>query len=166
MEVDNERSRSNKYCYTSRNIWTTFGIINDAERPESGYYEFYVMQQTAVNGAFSWFRFKQNINPFSATWTDVNPSKVGTNVTRISASTTNNYAGMYWMNNSSAAMCFANGSNGNWYGCGIQAAYQGGIPGYNGQTVLGWQVVYMRVTKTCAKMLKNGLVIANNIIEN
>lgn len=159
-------SRSNKYCYTSRNIWTTFGIINDAERPESGYYEFYVMQQTAVNGAFSWFRFKQNINPLSATWADVNPSKVGTNVTRISASTTNNYAGVYWMNNSSAAMCFANGSNGNWYGCGIQATYQGGIPGYNGQTVLGWQIVYMRVTKTCAKMFKNGLVIANDIIEN
>lgn len=159
-------SRSNKYCYTSRNIWNTFGIINDAERPESGYYEFYVMQQPSVNGAFSWFRFKQNINPFSATWNDVNPSKVGANVIRVSASTTNSYAGMYWMNNSGAAMCFANGSSGSWYGCGIQTAYQGGIPGYNGQTVLGWQVVYMRITKTCAKMFKNGLVIVNNIIEN
>lgn len=160
---------SNKYIYTSRNIWNTFGIINDAERPESGYYEFYVMQQTAINGAFSWFRFKQNINPFSATWNDVNPSKVGTNVTRISASTTNSYAGMYWMNTSNIAMCFANTSNGNWFGCGARANWHSGtndIPGYNGQAVLGWQIVYMRVTKTCAKMFKNGLVIANNIIEN
>ena len=160
---------SNKYIYTSKNIWNCFGMINDLARPESGYYEFYVMQQTAINGAFSWFRFKQNINPFSATWADVNPSKVGTNVTRISASTTNGYAGMYWMNTSNIAMCFANGSNGNWFGCGARANWHSGtndVPGYNGQAVLGWQIVYMRITKTCAKMFKNGLVVANNIIEN
>lgn len=70
------------------------------------------MQQNAVDGAFSKYRFKQNVSPFSATWDQVNPSKVGTNVTRISSSTTNGYAGMYWYNNPRAAMCFANGSNG------------------------------------------------------
>lgn len=53
------------------------------------------MQQNAVDGAFSKYRFKQNVSPFSATWEQVNPSKVGTNVTRISATATNNYAGMY-----------------------------------------------------------------------
>ena len=53
------------------------------------------MQQNAVDGAFSKYRFKQNVSPFSATWDQVNPSKVGTNVTRISSSTTNGYAGMY-----------------------------------------------------------------------
>ena len=53
------------------------------------------MQQSTVDGAFSKYRFKQNVNPFSATWEQVNPSKVGTNVARISSSKPNNYAGMY-----------------------------------------------------------------------
>ena len=124
------------------------------------------MQQNTVDGAFSKYRFKQNVSPLSATWEQVNPSKVGTNVTRISSSTPNNYAGMYWYNNSNVAMCFANGSNGNWYGCGIRAVYQGGIPGYNGETVKGWQLVYMRISKHKARMFKNGIVIPTDIIEN
>ena len=53
------------------------------------------MQQNAVDGVFSKYRFKQNVSPFSATWEQVNPSKVGTNVARISSSKPNNYAGMY-----------------------------------------------------------------------
>ena len=158
-------SSSQKYSYTSRNIWNNFGAITNFERPESGQYEFYVMQQTAVDGAYSWFRFKQNINPLTATWADVNPSKVGTNVTRISSSETNSYAGMYWTTGA-APMTFANTSNGNWYGCGITAAYQGGIPGYNGQVVKGWQLVYMRITNPHARMFKNGLFIPTDIIEN
>ena len=157
---------SNTFYYAGRNIWENFGAINDLERPESDWWEFYVMQQNTVDGAFSKYRFKQNVSPFSATWEQVNPSKVGTNVTRISATATNNYAGMYWYNNSNVAMCFANGSNGNWYGCGIRAAYQGGIPGYNGETVKGWQLVYMRISKHKARMFKNGIMIPTDIIEN
>ena len=53
------------------------------------------MQQSTVGGAFSKYRFKQNVSPLSATWDQVNPSKVGTNVARISSSKPNNYAGMY-----------------------------------------------------------------------
>lgn len=124
------------------------------------------MQQNTVDGAFSKYRFKQNVSPLSATWDQVNPSKVGTSVTRISSSIPNNYAGMYWYNNSNVAMCFANGSNGNWYGCGIRAAFQGGIPGYNGETVKGWQLVYMRISGHRARMFKNGAMIPTDIIEN
>ena len=160
------KGSSNTFYYTGRNIWENFGAINDLERPESNQWEFYVMQQNAVDGAFSKYRFKQNVSPFSATWEQVNPSKVGTNVTRISSSTSNNYAGMYWYNNSNVAMCFANGSNGNWYGCGIRAVFQGGIPGYNGETVKGWQLVYMRISKHKARMFKNGIMIPTDIIEN
>ena len=157
---------SNTFYYAGRNIWENFGAINDLERPESNQWEFYVMQQKTVDGAFSKYRFKQNVSPLSATWDQVNPSKVGTNVTRISSSTQNNYAGMYWYNNSNVAMCFANGSNGNWYGCGIRAAFQGGIPGYNGETVKGWQLVYMRISGHNARMFKNGIMIPTDIIEN
>ena len=155
------------FYYTGRNIWTNFGAINDLARPESGQWEFYVMQQSTVGGAFSKYRFKQNISPLNATWNDVNPSKVGTNVTRISSSTTNNYAGMYWYNTDYTAMCFANTSNGNWFGCGVRK-YWGSdyTPGYNGEQVRGWQLVYMRVSKHKARMFKNGVIIPTNIIEN
>ena len=53
------------------------------------------MQQSTVDGAFSKYRFKQKVNPISATWEQVNPSKVGTNVIRVSGTAANNYAGMY-----------------------------------------------------------------------
>ncbi len=157
---------SKTFYYTERNIWENFGAINDLERPESSQWEFYVMQQSTINGAFSKYRFKQNVSPLSATWDQVNPSKVGTNVTRISATSTNNYAGMYWPNFDSEAMCFANGTSSNWYGCGVRTAYNGGIPGYNGETVKGWQLVYMRTSKHKARMFKNGIMIPTDIIEN
>ena len=155
------------FYYTGRNIWENFGAINDLERPESNQWEFYVMQQSTINGAFSKYRFKQNISPLSATWDQVNPSKVGTNVTRISGTSTNNYAGMYWYNTSYIAMCFANTSNGNWFGCGARA-YWGDdyTPGYNGEQVRGWQLVYMRISKHKARMFKNGTMIPTDIIEN
>ena len=155
------------FYYTGRNIWTNFGAINDLERPESGQWEFYVMQQSTVGGAFSKYRFKQNISPLNATWNDVNPSKVGTNVTRISGTSTNNYAGMYWYNTDYTAMCFANTSNGNWFGCGVRK-YWGSdyTPGYNGEQIRGWQLVYMRISKHKARMFKNGIIIPTNIIEN
>ena len=155
------------FYYTGRNIWENFGAINDLERPESNQWEFYVMQQSTINGAFSKYRFKQNVSPLSATWDQVNPSKVGTNVTRISATSTNNYAGMYWFNTSNIAMCFANTSNGNWFGCGART-YWGDdyTPGYNEERVRGWQLVYMRISRHKARMFKNGVMIPTDIIEN
>ncbi len=155
------------FYYTGRNIWENFGAINDLERPESNQWEFYVMQQSTINGAFSKYRFKQNVSPLSATWDQVNPSKVGTNVTRISATSTNNYAGMYWFNTSNIAMCFANTSNGNWFGCGART-YWGDdyTPGYNGEQVRGWQLVYMRISRHKARMFKNSVIIPTDVIEN
>ncbi len=152
--------------YTSRNIWSNFGAINDLERPENGYYEFYVMNQTVKDGPFSWYRFKQNKNPFSATWEDVKPAQVGTNVIRIGSSATSSYGGMYWMNSSQCAMCFANSSNGNWFCCGARAYWENHyIPSYNGEQGNGWQLVYMRISKHQARIFKNGVVIPTNIKE-
>ena len=37
---------------------------------------------------------------------------------------------------------------------------------YNGETVKGWQLVYMRISKHKARMFKNGIVIPTDIIEN
>lgn len=147
--------------------WSNFGLINVVNRPESGWYEFMVQHQTSVGGGFERYRWKQNKNPFNATWDDVNPAKVGTNVTRISATTTNSYAGMYWYNASNCKMCFANTSNGNWFGCGICSYWGTGyIPSYNGQQCYGWQLVYIRVSSTTNRLLKNGFLETREIKEN
>lgn len=146
--------------------WSNFGLINVASRPESGWYEFLVQHQTSVGGIFQTYRWKQNKNPFSATWADVEPSTVGTNVIRVSSSTTSSYGGMYWMNASNCKMCFANTSNGNWFGCGICSYWGTGyIPSYNGQQCYGWQLVYIRVSNTTSKILKNGFVETKEIKE-
>lgn len=132
--------------YVSRFRYTNFGLINTLERPESGYYEFMVKQQATVGGAWTTYRWKQNINPFSATWDSIKPATVGTNVIKISPSSGSS-GGMYWFHQSNCQMCFANSSNGNWFGCGISAYHNSGIPSYENSVAKGWQITYMRVTK-------------------
>lgn len=44
------------------------------------------------------YRWSQTINPFEATWSDVNPSKVGTTVTRIYPTSGWSNGGMYFAN--------------------------------------------------------------------
>lgn len=162
----------NTFKYENENRWTNFGAINSATRPESGYWEFLVIHQANITGAFEYYRWKQNKNPFNATWADVEPSKVGTNVTRIAQSTTSSYGGMYWFNQSNCKMCFANSSNGNWFGCGIgqlwgtDSSGYGYIPSYNGVGVRGFQVVYMRVSPDTHKAnIHSGLIEPTEIKE-
>lgn len=161
-------SGNNTYNYQQENRWTNFGLIGTANRPESGYYEFLVMHQQTIDGPWRWWRFKQNVSPLTATWSQVNPSAVGTNVTRVSTNTgSNGYAGMYWYNSSNCPMCFANGSEGNWFGCGIRAWWGTGyIPSYNGEQCRGWQLVYMRVSKNQAKIYNSTMMNGTSIEEN
>lgn len=160
-------ANSNTFYYKSRNIWNNFGAINDLERPETGWYEFYVIHQQAVDGAWHWFRFKQNVNPIGATYAQTSYSNVGTNVIRIGTNSSWNSqaGGMYWYNSSNCPMCFPDGSNGDWWGCGIRANHQGGIPSYNIEVAKGWQLVYMRISKHQARLFKNGVVIPTSIKE-
>ncbi len=143
--------------YDNQFRWNKFSSINNETRPSTNY-EFLVVQQQTVNGAPRWWRFSQAINPLSATWSQVNPSNVGGNVIRIDTNqswASDAGAGMYWFDSSDCPMCFANNSNGNWFGCGIMS-YWGNtyIPGYNNEQVWGWQIVYMRVSGTQAKVNK------------
>ena len=160
------------FKYENENRWTNFGAINSATRPESSYWEFLVIHQADITGTFEYYRWKQNKNPFNATWADVEPSKVGTNVTRVAQSTSSSYGGMYWFNQSNCKMCFANSSNGNWFGCGIGALWgtdsngYGYIPSYNGVGVRGFQIVYMRVSPNTHKAnIHNGLIEPTEIKE-
>lgn len=53
--------------YHSHDLWANFEIINLVDRPESGYWEFLVKQQTVINGPWSTYRFKQTVDPLTAT---------------------------------------------------------------------------------------------------
>lgn len=153
-----------QFNYVDDEIWSAFGLINTEQRPESDWYEFLVMEQNSgVNGPFTTHRWKQNVNPFNASWSDINPSKVGTNVINIS----NGTAGMYCMNSVYTYMCFAGSSAGSWYGCGIKYDWQGTavLPGYGNSTVYGFQLVYMRVSGSTAKEFKGDFTAASQFTE-
>ena len=157
--------RSTTLRFETGERWTDFGAIDGYERPDSSWWEFLIMHQTEVNGSYRWWRIKQCVDPMTSGWSQVEPSNVGGNVIRIDSNVAfNYYGGLYWMD-SAAAMCFANGSNGNWWGCGISQAYEGGIPSYNGEVCKGFQLVYMRVANPKTKVLKNGLVKTNELVE-
>ena len=72
---------------------------------------------------------------------------------------------MYYMNNSSTTMCFANGSNGNGYGCGVHQTWGGGIPGQNGMAVKGYQLLLMRVADTKSKFTSSKQINVKEIVE-
>lgn len=160
---------SDGLVYKNHLCWADFNLISTESRPESGYYEFLVIQEDGTNRVLNQYRWKQTVSPLTATWEDVNPNTIGSKVIRISSTTTNNYAGMYKMN-SNEYMCFANTSKGNWYGCGVwslwggTAGTNGYIPGYNGVQIYGLQMLYMRVTSCIVKQY-NEMIITNNLIE-
>jgi hypothetical protein len=152
--------------YDNESRWNSFGSINGSERPDPGWYEFLVMHQNSSNGAFTWFRFKQNVNPLTTDWAHTNPNNVGSGVIRIGTNGTwGAGAGMYWMGSSDCPMCFANSSNGNWWGCGIGATYQGGIPSYNNEVAKGYQLVYMRISNPKTQFYKSNIIKTKEIKE-
>lgn len=153
--------------YHSHDLWANFPNIDLISRPENGYYEFLVKQQIEIDGAWSTYRFKQTVNPLTATWATAGPNSG--NFTWISGYNGTAYGGMYKMSSPTATsgnyMCFTNSSSGNWFGCGCKQVYQGGIPSICNTKPKGWQLVYMRTDKYLYKNYKNGITEATNFIE-
>ncbi|MBQ6628010.1 MAG: hypothetical protein IJH65_04260 [Methanobrevibacter sp.] len=152
--------------FDSPDVWANFPIIDTVSRPESGYYEFLVKQQINMNGPWTTYRFKQTVNPLTATYSTAGPSSG--NVTWITGGSSS-YGGMYKLNSPTATssnyMCFSNGSNGNWFGCGAKQAYNGGIPSICNTVPKGVQVVYIRVSSTMAQKYEMGLTNSRELIE-
>lgn len=153
--------------YHSNNLWANFSNISLISRPESNYYEFLVKQQINIDGPWSTYRFKQTVDPLTATWNTAGPSSG--NITWISGYSGTSYGGMYKLSSPTATssnyMCFSNGSNGNWYGCGCKQLYQGGIPSICNTVPKGWQLVYMRTDRYLYKNYKIGITEATSFIE-
>ena len=124
-----------------------------------------VAQQPNGSENFKIYRWTQTVSPLTATWSQVSPSSG--NIVHSGASAS--WGGMYILN-STVYMCFANGSNGNWFGCahktlwGGTAGTNGYIPGYNGESVSQWQAVYIRVADWDAQIYEN-MIIGNELIE-
>ena len=150
--------------FNSNNLWADFPLIDSVARFDSNY-EFLVMQQTILNGDWSTYRFKQTVNPFTATWEDVKPGS--SNVTWITGGSAS-YGGIYKLSSPTATasnyMCFANGSNGNWFGCGCKAYYQGGIPSICNTVAKGFQLVYIRISNNIYRQY-NSISSATDFIE-
>ena len=153
-----------KSVYVKDRIWSNFQLINSETRPSSDY-EFLTLQQSSVEGNYDMYRWSQTINPFEATWSDVNPSKVGTTVTRIYPTSGWSNGGMYFANWAAVIMCFSNSSSSNWYGCGIRQSLNGGIPGQNGKVVKGYQLLFMRVADTKSKFTSSKQINVKEIVE-
>ena len=143
--------------------WANFQLIKTATRVNDTDYEFLVLQQEGTNKTWHTYRFRQTVNPFTATWNDVNPSQIGTKVFHISGGGT--YGGTY-RRAGNEYMNFANSTNGNWFGWGQRSFYQtGNIPGYNGQLVYGIQIVYLRISQSYYQELTNSITYAKELKE-
>ena len=154
-----------KYVYHNDECWCNFPLIGKVNRPDSSKYEIMVAQQPSGSEDFKIYRWTQTVSPLTATWSQVNPSSG--NIVHSGASAS--YGGMYILN-STVYMCFANGSNGNWFGCahktlwGGTAGTTGYVPGYNGESVSQWQAVYIRIADWDAQIYEN-MIIGNELIE-
>lgn len=154
-----------KYVYHNDECWCNFPLIGKVNRPDSSKYEIMVAQQNNGSENFTVYRWTQTVSPLTATWSQVNPSSG--NIVHLGASAS--YGGMYILN-STVYMCFANSSNGNWYGCAHKTIYtgtagtNGTIPGYNGASVSQWQAVYIRIADWDAQIYEN-MIIGNELIE-
>jgi hypothetical protein len=114
------------------------------------------------------FRWIQNVNPMTATYSEVALA----NITRVTTSgyttASGNYAGIYKRNFTSFIVC-NNGTEGNWFGAiGSWTAWNSGIPGYNGGAITsGYTDLYLRIDniKLVKASIYNEAIISNNFIE-
>ena len=127
-------------------------------------YEFMIKQKTTSSDTETKYRWVQNINPLEATYNDVKP---GTVVFNTGSGYTNSSYGGLWRMNSSARMCIANNSSGNWYGAlGSWSTYNTNqVPGFpNTNISTGYIDLYIRIY-TSTKLIKNIGINSNEFIE-
>lgn len=126
--------------YKDENRWLDMALVMSSVTS----WELLYVQKDTSTSAEKKYRWIQNINPFNATWTDVQPG----NVTYVTGNGyTSSTQGGLWKNNGSTYFAIANASSGNWFGAiGSWTAYSGGTPGYPNTTVTsGSMDLYVRL---------------------
>lgn len=137
-------------AYHNENAWLNFNVCKDLTS-----WEFLVIQKTTSDGTLTKYRWIQTKSPFTATWEDVEPTKV----TKNTSSGYSNGTGGFYVMNSQIYMCCANSSKGNWFGVGCWTAYQGGYPSVANTTVTtGHCAVFVRVSPKAKKYKSIGFL--------
>mgnify|MGYP004618649987 CR=1 FL=1 len=151
--------------YTDTNRWFNAALckINTV-----GKWELMIKQKQESSSGEEKYRWIQNTNPMAGTYEDIvaaNITKFTTGYTTIGSS----YGGLYAMKSNSYMVC-ANGTKGNWWGSvGCWTAYNGGIPGYNGNLVkTGYIDLYYRIDNISLNGVRvfNVGTTATDFIEN
>ena len=144
--------------YLDEDRWVHMNICNELTS-----WEFLYVQYATNTSAPVKYRWKQTVNPFTATYSDVQPGNV-TNITTTGY--TNGRMGGLYKINSNTAFCIANANNGNWFGAvGSWAKYGAGIPGYPNTSIAGGYDLYVRIDNAKASIRKLGFIDANNFYE-
>lgn len=144
--------------YLDEDRWVHMNICNELTSWEFLYIQYATNTSSPVK-----YRWKQTVNPFTATYSDVQPGNV-TNTT-TTGYTNGGMGGLYKIN-SNTAFCIANTNNGNWFGAiGAWNHHGAGIPGYPSTSIAGGYDLYVRVDNTKASIRKLGFIDANNFYE-
>lgn len=130
-------------CYISDDLWFNVGVCNKFTK-----WEMLVKQSRTTATTYQKFRWVQNYNPMTATFSQVSAANVSfvTGGTYTTPST--GWGGFYRQTNGN---CYINANNGgadaNWWGAlGAWIIYENGIPGYNAMVVTsGYLDVYIRI---------------------
>lgn len=144
--------------YLDEDRWVHMNICNELTTWEFLYVQYATNTSTPVK-----YRWKQTVNPFTATYSDVQPGNV-TNIT-TTGYINGGMGGLYKLN-SNTAFCIANNTNGNWFGAiGAWNHHGAGIPGYPSTSIAGGYDLYVRIDNTKASIRKLGFIDANNFYE-
>lgn len=144
--------------YLDEDRWVHMNICNELTTWEFLYIQYATNTSSPVK-----YRWKQTVNPFTATYSDVQPGNV-TNTT-TTGYTNGGMGGLYKIN-SNTAFCIANTNNGNWFGAvGCWTHHGAGIPGYPNTSIAGGYDLYVRIDNTKASIRKLGFIDANNFYE-
>lgn len=153
--------------YKDTEKWFNVNICNECSK-----WELLVKQKSTSTGNESKYRWIQMANPMTCAFADVDAADITTITTSGYSAMGSNMGGLY-KKTSSTYLCQNNANSGNWWGAvGAWAAYNGGIPGWNGTTVTsGYLDIYLRIdnnsliTTDIAKIFDNQDTIANEFIE-
>ena len=156
-----------KGVYKNENMWFNFNICNQFTS-----WELLVKQKPASTSAESKFRWIQNANPMTCAFGDVDYADV-THITTSGYITPSSSFGGLYKKGGICWLCQNNSNSGNWWGAiGSWSAYQGGIPGWNGQLATsGYIDIYIRIDnnslkeETITKIKKNQELISNGFFE-
>lgn len=171
IRIIHEGNPTNNTLFSSGNTFTVsvyistafwfYGSICDQLKDS---WELMVKQKTTESATEAKYRWIQYANPMSCVYSDVITSKV-TKITTSGYSNNTSYGGIFKKNSSTYLAADNSTSGSNWFGAfGCWTAYNGGIPGWAGETVTtGYMDLYLRIDTTLTNPSNNHGLCESNL---